>query len=74
MTYFRGMIQVGIVRGAGATGAAGATAPIAQTVHGATGCPFYRNYTSKFVRYSQKLEIIFKEHLSNLCLIFNHLQ
>ena len=25
---------------------------------GATGCPFYRNCTSKFVRYSQELEFI----------------
>ena len=40
---------------------------------GATGCPFYRNCTSKFVRYSQELEFItiFKQCLSNLCLIFN---
>jgi hypothetical protein len=45
-------------RGAGAMGAAGVPAPVAQTVlgqHGATGCPFYQNCTSKFVRYSQEL-------------------
>ena len=57
-------------------GAAGASAPLAQTVRGstgATGCPFYRNCTSKSTRYSQELEfiIIFKQCLSNLCLIFN---
>ena len=42
---------------------------------GATGCPFYRNCTSKFVRYSQELEFItiFRQCLSNLCLIFNQL-
>ena len=42
---------------------------------GATGCPFYRNCSSKLVRYSQELEFItvFKQCLSNLCLIFNQL-
>jgi hypothetical protein len=61
-------------------GAMGATAPVAQTVRGqhggstgATGCLFYRNCNSKFVRYSQEFEFrtIFKQCLSNLCLIFN---
>ena len=57
-------------RGAGATGAAGATTPIAQTVrgqHGGNRLPFYRNYTSKFVRDSQELEFItiFKQYLLN---------
>jgi hypothetical protein len=55
-------------RGAGATGAAGTTAPVAQTVcgqHGQLGCPFYRNCTSKFVRYSQELESITIFKLSN---------
>jgi hypothetical protein len=43
---------------------------------GATGFPFYRNCTSKFVRYSQEFEImtILKQCLSNLCFIFNQLQ
>ena len=68
-----------MLRGARATGAAGATAPIAQTVrgqHGGPSCPFHWNCTSKFVHYSQELEFItiFKQCLSNICLIFNQLQ
>ena len=67
-----------IPSGAGATGVAGATAPLPKQCGGstgATGCPFYRNCTSKFVRYSQELEFItiFKQCISNLCLIFNQL-
>jgi hypothetical protein len=49
-------------RGAGATGAAGATALVAQTVrgqHGGNRLPFLSNCSSKFVRqYSQELEFL----------------
>jgi hypothetical protein len=56
-------------------GSSGGNCPRCPNSAGATGCPFYQNCTSKFVRSSQELEFItiFKQCLSNLCLIFNHL-
>jgi hypothetical protein len=63
--------------GAGATGAAGATAPVAQTVrgqHGGNRLPFLPElHLEVCALTSQELEFItiFKQCLSNLCLIFN---
>ena len=56
------------LRGAGATGAAGTTAPLPKHCGGSTGatcCPFCQTCISKFVHYSQKLEFrtIFKQCL-----------
>jgi hypothetical protein len=56
-------------RGAGATGAVGVTAPVAQTLRGQDGgnrLPFYRNCNSKFVRYSQEFEFRTTVFLSNV--------
>jgi hypothetical protein len=58
-----------VIRGAGATEAAGATAPVAQTLrgkHGGNRLPFLpESCTSKFVHYSQEFEFrtIFKQCL-----------